>query len=67
MSKKQSGKALREYMKSRGMKRQRELAVDLGMSDAMISRYLSGEKFFSSKTAMRISRKIGVPMEELFQ
>jgi transcriptional regulator with XRE-family HTH domain len=66
MSVKQTGKALRQYMKARGMRRQRELALDLGMSDTAISRYFSGERFFSSKTALRIARKIGVPMEELF-
>jgi len=67
MSDKQRGKALRKYMRAQGMKRQRELARDLGMSDTAISRYFSGEVFFSAKTALRIAKKTGVPMEALFQ
>jgi transcriptional regulator with XRE-family HTH domain len=67
VSKKQNGKALREYMKKRGMRRQRELALDLKLSDATISQYLHGKKSFSVKTAFRISRHTGIPFVELFQ
>ena len=67
MSKSKNGQALREYMKKQGMKKQRELARDLGMSDAMISRYFAGKKSFSAKSALRISHYTGIPMEELFQ
>lgn len=67
MSNRQVGKALRRYMQGRGMKKQRELALDLGMSDAMISRYFAGKKSFSAKSALRIARQTGIPMEELFQ
>jgi len=59
--------ALREYMLGRGMKRQRELARLLGMSDAMLSQYFAGKKSFSAKSALRIAHQTGIPMEELFQ
>ena len=59
--------ALREYMLDRGMKRQRELARLLGMSDAMLSQYFAGKKSFSAKSALRIAHQTGIPMEELFQ
>lgn len=67
MSKIKNGQALREYMNKRGMKKQRELARDLEMSDAMISRYFAGKKSFSAKAALRISHHTGIPMEELFK
>jgi transcriptional regulator with XRE-family HTH domain len=67
MSNRQNGQALRRYMKARGMKKQRELARDLKLSDAMISRYFSGEKSFSARTALRVSHQTGIPMEELFR
>jgi len=67
MSKKKNGQALREYMKERGMNKQCELARDLGVSDAMISRYFAGQKSFSAKSALRISHHTGIPMEQLFQ
>lgn len=67
LHKKQSGKAIREYMKLRGMKRQRQLALDLGLSEPTISLYLSGKRRFSSTTALRVARKTGIPMERLFQ
>jgi len=54
-------------MQRQGMKKQRELARDLCLSDAMISRYFAGKKSFSSKTALRIAHQTGIPMEELFQ
>jgi len=54
-------------MKKRGMKKQRELARHLKLSDAMISRYFSGQKLFSARTALRISHQTGIPMEDLFQ
>jgi len=67
MSDRQNGQALREYMKKHGMKKQCDLARDLGMSDAMISRYFAGKKSFSAKSALRISHHTGIPMEKLFQ
>jgi len=67
MSKRQIGQALRRYMQRQGMKKQRELARDLCLSDAMISRYFAGKKSFSAKSALRIAYQTGIPMEELFQ
>lgn len=66
LSKKQNGKALREYMRSKGMQRQHELALDLGLSDATISLYLNGKKSFSVRTAKRISRHTGLSLEQIF-
>jgi plasmid maintenance system antidote protein VapI len=63
----QHGKALRRYMRAKGIKRQRELAKEFGVSEATISRHFAGTRSFSPDLALRISRKIGVPMEELFQ
>jgi len=67
LSKKQNGGALRGYMKTRGMRRQRELARDLKLSDATISQYFHGKKSFSVKTAFRISAHTGIPFVELFR
>ena len=67
MSKTQHGRALRQYMKQVGMKRRRELARELELSDATISLYFSGKRSFSPKTAIRISRHTGIPMELLYQ
>jgi transcriptional regulator with XRE-family HTH domain len=67
MPKRKQGKALLEYMEGRGMKRRRELARALEMSDAMLSQYFAGKKSFSARTALRISHQTGIPMEELFR
>jgi transcriptional regulator with XRE-family HTH domain len=67
LSHRQNGKALRAYMKRRGMRRQRELARDLKLSDATISLYLHGIRSFGVKTALRVSSHTGIPLVELFQ
>lgn len=67
LSKKQNRKALRAYMHDRSMRRQHELALDLGLSDATISLYLNGKRYFSIRTALRISRHTSIPLMELFQ
>jgi plasmid maintenance system antidote protein VapI len=67
MSKKQRGKALRTYMVKRGMRRQRELAREIHLSDVTISLYLHGKRSFSVKTALRVSAQTGIPIMELFQ
>jgi len=67
MTKRKNERALLEYMECRGMKKRRELARDLGISDAMISQYFARKKSFSAKSALRISRQTGIPMEELFR
>ena len=67
MPKRKRRLALREYMRAQGMKRQRELARALGLSDPMLSQYFAGTKSFSAQTAIRIAHKTGIPMEELFQ
>lgn len=67
MRNKKFGKALREYMERRGMKRQVHLAKDLKVSTSMVSLYFSGKKRFSANAALRIAKKTGIPMEELFQ
>lgn len=67
MKKKSNGMALRGYMAARGMRRQRELAQALGISDAMLSLYFHGKKSFGARTALRIARLTGIPMERLYQ
>ncbi len=68
LSRKQAGRrALREYMRKKGLRRQHELATELKLSDATISLYLSGARSFSPDTAIRISAKTGIPLEVLFQ
>lgn len=67
MPKRKHGQALREYMLGCGIKKQREIARAIGMSDAMLSQYFAGKKSFSSKAALRIAHQTGIPMEELFQ
>ncbi len=61
------GQALRRYMRAKGIKKQWELARELGVSEATISRHFAGTRRFSPDLALRIAHKIGVPMEELFQ
>ena len=67
VSKKQTRKALKAYMTEKGMRRQRELARDLKLSDVTISLYLHGKRSFGIKTALRVSAHTGIPIMELFQ
>lgn len=67
LSKKQTRKALRGYMAEKGMRRQRELARDLKLSDVTISLYLHGKRSFGIKTALRVAAHTGIPLEALFQ
>lgn len=67
MSNTKRGKALRAYMKGRGVARQAHMARELRVSEATISRYFAGTRFFSPRTALRIAKQTGIPMEALFQ
>ncbi len=59
--------ALRKYMEAQGIKKQTDMAKRIGLTDTMLSYYLSGKKGFSPQTALRIAKITGIPMEELFR
>jgi transcriptional regulator with XRE-family HTH domain len=54
-------------MVKKGMRRQRELARDLKLSDVTISLYFHGKRSFGVKTAIRVAAHTGIPIMELFQ
>lgn len=51
----------------RNRKKQKELASELGVSEATISKIISGERHPGWRLALKMSRVLGVPMESLFQ
>ena len=61
------GMAIAIYMEREGIKTRAELAKRLGISGGMVSHYFKGVRVFSGKTALRISRLTGIPMEELYR
>ena len=42
---------------------QRELADDIGLSPAMISRILNGERMPALPHALKLAKKLGIPVE----
>jgi len=65
-SKKRSPSAavLEEYMKEHGFSR-KQLAEKLQISESYLSHFLNGRRHFGGKTALRISRLTGIPVENL--
>ena len=57
---------LKRWMKQRELS-QADLARQFGISTAYLSFFLNGHRTFGAKTALRISRLTGIPMEELFR
>ena len=65
-SPKKPKESLQEFKKIRKLT-QKQLAVLLGISQTYISLYFSGKRTFGAKTAIRISQKTGIPIENLIQ
>ncbi len=67
-SKKQKNhSSLADYAKSCGYTTQRELARSLGISESLLSHIKANRRSLGKKTALRISRKTGIPLENLIQ
>jgi len=59
------GKSIRKYRKQAGL-RQNQLAEKVGLSDKYIQLIESGERKPSLRTVYKISRALGVKVQELF-
>ena len=57
---------LREYMTNRGLT-QAELAALLGVSQPTVSDWLNGNALPSTKKLLKISKKIGLSVDELLK
>ena len=57
---------LEKMLRERGVT-QGDLAKELGISGAMLSRIIHGKRRPGIDNALRISKYLGVPMETLFQ
>lgn len=55
---------LKQYLEKNGLN-QGELAQKIGISQALLSRYLSGERSFSPSRALSISKITGIPVLNL--
>jgi len=58
-------KTFREFMAIHGFKTQRDLARFLGISESYISLFMTGKYRFGKKMAKKISKKTGIPWENL--
>lgn len=59
-------KTLREYVNAQPrQKTQGAIARDLGISDSMLSNYLSGARIPGRETALRLSSQCGIALEGL--
>lgn len=59
-------KHLLDYMKKNNLSR-KELAKELGITEAYLSYFFNGKRTFGTKAALRISQKTGIPIENLIQ
>ena len=59
-------KSLKEYMKKKNLSR-KELAKKLGITEQYLSFIFSGKRTFGKKTALRISKITGIPLEKLIK
>lgn len=55
---------LRKWLAKRGL-RQHELAKMLGIRDATVSRYLTGQRSMPAAVALKLAELTGIPAEEL--
>ena len=60
------GENIYKMLKHRKMT-QHDLAVAIGSHDATVSKWMSGQRQPSSYALLRISRELGVTMEELME
>jgi len=58
--------SLKEYMKKKKLSR-KDLAIELGITQQYLSMYFNGRRNFSTKLALSISKKTGIPIENLIQ
>ena len=58
--------SLREYMAKNNLSR-KQVAMTLGITQQYLSYYLNGKRTFGAKTALRIHKKTGIPLEKLIQ
>jgi len=61
-----SAAVLENYMKQHGLSR-KQLAEKLQISESYLSHFLNGRRHFGGKTALRISKLIGIPVEDLIE
>lgn len=61
---KKNFKSLKEFKKYHRYTN-RQLAAVLGISESYVSHYFTGRRTFGKKIALRISKKIGIPLESL--
>ena len=45
----------------------KELAKELGITEAYLSYFFNGKRTFGTKAALRISQKTGIPLENLIK
>ena len=57
---------LEKYMKQHDLSR-RQLAKKLKISESYLSHFLNGRRRFGGKTALRISKITGIPVETILQ
>jgi len=57
---------LEKYMKQHDLSR-RQLAKKLKISESYLSHFLNGRRNFGGKTALRISKITGIPVESILQ
>lgn len=66
MNKYAFGENIYKMLKHRKMT-QHDLAVAIGSHDATVSKWMSGQRSPSAYALLRISRELGVTMEELME
>jgi antitoxin component HigA of HigAB toxin-antitoxin module len=60
-------KHLKRLMKQEGLKNQADLARRLGVSESFISYLFSGKRRLGVERAIELSRRLEIPMEELYR